>query len=218
MITRLKQVLKKTFIFDLVIWFRRYSSSMGVIEFQSQSNVYHHSPIHDFIKKVASENSIKIFFETGTYLGNTVFGVKDFFEKVYSVELSEPLSELARKRFAGDAHVRILNEDSSTALQAFVKTLEQPALFWLDAHYSAGITAKGKIQTPVRDELRSILSHPLKRHFILIDDVKDFNGQNDYPTVVEILDMVQEYGADAYEAKVQGDVFMVYPMQYPPVD
>ena len=215
MITILKQALKKTFIFDLVIWFRRYSSNMTEIKFQSQSNIYYHSPIHDLIKTIAFENSIKIFFETGTYLGNTVFEVKDFFEEVYSVELSEQLSKLARKRFAGDTHVRILNEDSSTALHAFIKILEQPALFWLDAHYSAGITAKGKVQTPVRDELRSILSHPLKRHFILIDDVKDFNGENDYPTVAEILDMVQEYGADAYEAKVQGDVFMIYPLQSP---
>jgi hypothetical protein len=61
MITRLKQALKKTFIFDLVVRLRRYSSSMDEIKFQSQSNVYYHSPIHDLIKKIAAENSIQVF-------------------------------------------------------------------------------------------------------------------------------------------------------------
>jgi len=213
MITRLKQALKKTFIFDLVVRLRRYSSSMDEIKFQSQSNVYYHSPIHDLIKKIAAENSIQVFFETGTYLGNTVFGVKDFFEEVYSVELSEQLSRLARQRFVRDGHVRIINEDSSIALESFIKDLQRPAIFWLDAHYSAGITAKGKLQTPVRDELRAIFSNPLKSHYVLIDDVKDFNGQNDYPTVAEILEMVQLYGAKAYQTKVLGDVFLIYPLQ-----
>ncbi|MBK9350974.1 MAG: hypothetical protein IPN05_12690 [Sulfuritalea sp.] len=90
--------------------------------------------------------------------------------------------------------MHIINGESATALGEFLRGLEQPALFWLDAHYSAGVTAMGALQTPVKDELRAILSHRIKRHHILIDDVKDFNGQNDYPTVAEILDMVQEFG------------------------
>lgn len=215
MIAILKQALKRTLIFDLVVWFRRRSGSLDEIKAQSRSNAYHYSPVHDMIKAIAAENSIKVFFETGTYLGNTVFGVKDVFEEVYSVELSRDLTELARERFASDVHVHIINEDSSTALETFVKKLQRPTLFWLDAHYSAGVTAKGKVQTPVKDELRAILSHPLKHHYILIDDVKDFNGQNDYPTVAEVLEMVKEFGVDAYGARVQGDVFLVYPLLSP---
>jgi hypothetical protein len=210
-IATIKQRLKKTIIFDLFVWFRRCSANLDEIRAQSRSNVYHHSPVHDMIKKLAIDNSIKVFFETGTYLGNTVCGVKDVFEEVYSVELSRELAQLARERFAKDKHVHIINEDSSTALNTFVMRLKQPAIFWLDAHYSAGVTAKGKVQTPVKEELRAILSHPLKSHYILIDDVKDFNGHNDYPTVAEILEMVEEFGIDAYEARVQGDVFLVRP-------
>ncbi len=212
MMASLKQALKKTMIFDIVVWFRRRSGSLVVLRAQSKANVYFHSPVHDLIRSIAREKGIKVFFETGTYLGNTVFGVKDAFDEVYSVELSRDLAALARERFSGDRHVHIINSDSAAALGDFLRRLDRPAIFWLDAHYSAGITAKGKVQTPVRDELRAILSHSVKRHCILIDDVKDFNGNNDYPTVAEVLQMVREYGHDAYEVRVEGEVFRIDPL------
>lgn len=205
----LKQALKKTAIFDIVVWFRRWSGGMDELRAQSKANAYFHAPVHDLIRAIARENGITVFFESGTYLGNTVFGIKDAFDEVYSVELSRDLAALARERFAGDQHVHIIHADSSVALGAFLQRLDRPALFWLDAHYSAGITAKGKVQTPVKDELRAILAHPIKRHCILIDDVKDFNGSNDYPTVAEILQMVRELGGDSYEARVEGEVFRI---------
>lgn len=190
---------------------RRNRGGIDELRAQSKANAYYHSPTHDQIRSIAAAHSISVFFETGTYLGNTVRGVKDVFDTVYSVELSEDLASLARERFAGDANVHIIQGDSALALRDFLATLEQPALFWLDAHYSSGVTAMGSVQTPVKDELRAILGHPVKQHHILIDDVKDFNGQNDYPTVDETLEMVHKFGAGSYEARVDGPVFRIYP-------
>jgi len=212
MIATLKQALKKTFFFNFVVWFRRRSEDFDELKAQSQSNVYHYSPIHDVIKTVATKNSIKVFFETGTYLGNTIYGVKEVFEEIYSVELSQDLAELASQRFRLDSNVHIINNDSSTAIDNFLQKLDKPAVFWLDAHYSAGVTAMGELQTPVKDELRNILSHKIKRHQILVDDVKDFNGLNDYPTITEIFEMVRKFGAGYYDAKIEGDVFLIYPL------
>lgn len=212
MISTIKQALKKTFLFDVVVWYRRQSDDLNEIRNQSRANAYYYSPIHELIKDIAAQHSIKVFFETGTYLGNTVYGVKDSFNEVYSVELSKELAELARERFCHDPKVHIINDDSSAAIEAFLGRLDQPAIFWLDAHYSAGVTAKGKLQTPVKEELKSILSHSVKQHQILIDDVKDFNGQNDYPTVEEIFDMVCQFGTGNYEAKVEGAVFRISPV------
>lgn len=213
MIATLKQALKKTPLFKLVVWMRRRQASLDELRVQSRSNAYYYSPVHDLIKSIAAEHSIKVFFETGTYLGNTVFGIKDAFAEVYSVELSRDIAELARERFSGIRHVHIINGESATALGEFLRGLDQPAVFWLDAHYSAGVTAMGTLQTPVKDELRAILSHRIKRHHILIDDVKDFNGENDYPTVAEILDMVQEFGAEDYEMRIEDAVFRVFPQR-----
>jgi len=215
LLTKIKQILKKTFVFKMMIWLRRKFASLEQIKLESRSNAYHFSPVHEVIRSIASQHSVKVFFETGTYLGNTVFGVKNAFEKVYSVELSKELAELARERFAGDLHVEIMNDDSSQALRSFLGKLSEPAVFWLDAHYSAGITAMGQLQTPVRDELEAILAHPMKKHHILIDDVKDFNGENDYPTVAEVIEMVRQFGHGQYAARIEGDVFRIYPLMAP---
>ena len=212
MIAIIKQVLKKTFLFNVVVWLRRRSDDLNKIRDQSRSNVYYYSPIHDLIKDIAAQHSIKVFFEAGTYLGNTVYGVKNSFDEVYSVELSKELAELAHERFRHAPKVHIINGDSADAVESFLSSLDQPAIFWLDAHYSAGITAKGKLQTPVKAELKSILLHSVKQHQILIDDVKDFNGQNDYPTVEEVFDMVRQFGAKNYKAKVEGEVFRISPV------
>lgn len=213
MIVKLKQLLKRSPLFRLIVWIRRKQGNLDELSAQSRSNVYHHSPVHDLIRSIAAKHSVKVFFETGTYLGNTVFGIKNAFDEVYSAELSEELAKLARQRFARDEHVHIISGDSSAALRVFLSGLEQPAVFWLDAHYSAGVTAMGALQTPVKDELAAILAHPVKRHHVLIDDVKDFNGLNDYPTVDEILSMVKELGAGDYQAWVEGSVFRIVPRQ-----
>ncbi len=134
MLPTIKQALKKTFLFNIVVWFRWRSDDFNEIRNQSQSNAYYYSPIHDLIKDIAAQHSIKVFFETGTYLGNTVYGVKDSFDEVYSVELSKGLAELARERFRHDPKVHIINDDSSAAVETFLGSLVQPAIFWLDAH------------------------------------------------------------------------------------
>ena len=209
----IKNFLKKTLLFKFIVWFRQKKTNFEHIRNESQKNIYIFSPVHEVIRSIASDNSVKIFFETGTYVGNTVFGVKDAFQKVYSVELSKELANLARERFANEPKVQIINNDSSNAIKSFLKDLTEPAVFWLDAHYSTGITAMGKKQTPIREELEAILKHSIKGHYILIDDVKDFNGQNDYPTAAEIIEMVKKIGYGQYHAQIEGEVFRIYPIQ-----
>jgi hypothetical protein len=63
-------------------------------------------------------------------------------------------------------------------------------LFWLDGHYSGGITAKGPLDTPIVKELDSILNHSVTGHVILIDDARCFVGENDYPTIDELREIL----------------------------
>jgi hypothetical protein len=60
----------------------------------------------------------------------------------------------------------------------------------LDGHYSAGITARGDLDTPIMAELSAICDHPIDGHVILIDDARCFTGEDDYPTVDEVRDFV----------------------------
>ena len=62
----------------------------------------------------------------------------------------------------GGPHVTIFQGDSATVLPKLLATIQEPCLFWLDGHYSGGITALGKSITPILDELQTISPTPPK--------------------------------------------------------
>ncbi len=145
------------------------------------------------IKMYAKRFSINIFIETGTYLGNTVNAVKNSFKKIYSIELNKVLYLKAKQRFIKYNHINIKLGDSSEKLPEFLSKIEGPCLFWLDAHYSGENTSKTNVETPITKELQFILNHPNKNHVILIDDAHDFTGKNDYPTILELKEIINQY-------------------------
>jgi len=125
-----------------------------------------------------------VFIETGTYKGKMVYAVMPHVKEIYSVELDPIHCRNARKRFSGYANIHILQGQSGEVLPEIVKEIQQPCLFWLDAHWSGGSTAKGELETPIVQEMACILNHPCaSRHVVLVDDARCFTGQNDYPTL-----------------------------------
>ncbi|MFC1567282.1 hypothetical protein ACFL3R_00410 [Thermodesulfobacteriota bacterium] len=142
------------------------------------------------VKTYAAEYETDVFIETGTYLGEMVCAVKYSFIKIYSIELGSELYKRAEKKFSKHKHIAIYNGDSSIVLPEILKRINEPCLFWLDAHYSAGITDKGEKETPIMKELESIFSHPIEGHVILIDDARCFTGQNDYPALEELKELI----------------------------
>jgi len=137
--------------------------------------------------------SINIFIETGTYLGNTVNAVKRNFKEIYSIELNKVLYLKARQKFIKEKHINVILGDSSENLPDILSKINEPCLFWLDAHYSGENTSKTDVETPITKELLCILNHPNKNHVILIDDAHDFTGRNDYPTIPELKEIVNQY-------------------------
>lgn len=130
---------------------------------------------------------LSTFVETGTYLGEMVEAVKSHFGEVYSVELSPELCARAREKFAADKHVHIVEGDSAEALPAVLAKIEGPALFWLDGHFSGGITARGPLVYPVIRELEHIGRHPVKEHVILVDDARLFTGSAEAPAKAQVV-------------------------------
>ncbi|MBC8052890.1 MAG: hypothetical protein H7Y13_07485 [Sphingobacteriaceae bacterium] len=141
------------------------------------------------IHQCREKYNTRILVETGTFLGDMVEAQKHYFEKVISIELSKDLHLRAIERFKDDKCVTILQGDSGIVLKDLLSQINQPALFWLDGHYSAGITAKSDKNTPVLAEIEVIIKH-LETHIILIDDARLFTGEEDYPTIPELCDFV----------------------------
>ena len=142
------------------------------------------------VKKFARLFNCSIFVETGTYKGEMVESVQDVFEKIYSIELDKNLFERAREKFSENSHIRVLKGDSGKILADILQDISDKTLFWLDAHYSGGITALGEQETPIEKELKTILNAPHSGDVILIDDARMFVGDKNYPTIPELRKMI----------------------------
>ncbi|HEY3083369.1 MAG TPA: class I SAM-dependent methyltransferase [Chloroflexota bacterium] len=161
------------------------------------------------LRTYARSFGTRTLVETGTYMGDMVAAMLDQFDRIYSIELSEELHERAKARFADEPRVTILQGDSAQVLPELLKSLDAPCLFWLDGHYSSGVTALGDKETPVEQELRTILMHPVRGHVVLIDDAPQFIGQGDWPAISTIESTVHAIDPRLV-VRVEDDIIRVH--------
>jgi hypothetical protein len=152
----------------------------------------------------------RVFVETGTFAGGMVDAVRNCFDRITSIELDPGWHARAVERFRADAHITLLQGDSGVRLQEVLARLTEPALFWLDAHYSGPVTARGVLDSPIVGELAAIRAHPVAGHVVLIDDMRDFQGRDGYPTVDELVRWIRE--ADpGRRVEVRDDILRWHP-------
>jgi hypothetical protein len=100
------------------------------------------------VKVYAKQAKIRTLVETGTYEGHMIDATRHSFDRIYSIELDDALHEAAVRRFAGDDRVILLKGDSGVVVPELVDKVSEPALFWLDAHWSGGTTASSRDGSP----------------------------------------------------------------------
>jgi hypothetical protein len=161
------------------------------------------------IRQYASQLHSQTLIETGTYLGETINACKHLFKKLISIELDDKLYENAVNLFAHEPHIALYKGDSGEVLEKVLANITGPCLFWLDGHYSEGITAKGKLNTPIISELGHIFNRHIKDQVILIDDARCFNGENDYPTITYLKDFVTRHDK-ALKFIIADDIIRIY--------
>ena len=129
----------------------------------------------EFLNKI---NNFKLeeypfFFETGTYLGDTILYMDNFFEKLYTVEIKEELLNNVKSQYNGNK-INFYLGDSSSVLPRLCKRLNKNTVFFLDGHWSAGFTGKGKKDCPLYEELNGIMKNFKHKAIIIIDDFRLF--------------------------------------------
>jgi hypothetical protein len=137
------------------------------------------------VREYARRYGLRTLIETGTYYGEMIAAVKSDFERVYSIEFDAELARRAARRFAGDPRVCILEGDSQKALPELLKSISEPALFWLDAGYW-GWAELARDPERLSVEVEAALSHPVKGHVVLMDDARMLDGRNGAPTFEEL--------------------------------
>lgn len=149
--------------------------------------------------------SISTLVETGTYMGDMIEAQKKRFKKIYSIELSSVLNEKAKSRFSCDKNICLFQGDSVQVLPNLLKRIDEPAIFWLDGHYSGGITAKGSKDCPILEELNAIFENSKFENVLLIDDARLFIDKADYPSIEKLIDYVGSKNKK-YEVEIKNDI------------
>ena len=96
-------------------------------------------------------------------------------------------------------------------MSALIKKLNEPTLFWLDGHYSAGITSRGEKDTPIYEELGYLLSTSEHGHVIIIDDARCYGTDPAYPDLSELNQFIKSRRPDV-EIVVKDDSIRISPI------
>jgi len=159
------------------------------------------------IRAYQAKYNVHTLVETGTFLGDMIAAQLPDFSRLITIELSERLYRDACNRFKKHSKVEVYQGDSGKVLPEILPTIKEKALFWLDGHYSAGITALGDKYSPILEELEAIFKYDLG-HILLIDDARGFNGEQGYPTLPELEQIVKSKNP-AYSIVVEDDIIRV---------
>lgn len=115
------------------------------------------------------KNSHKIFVETGTHFGDSVDVALNLgFEKIISVETVEEFYNTCVLKFQSENKVILYKGTSKDNLSEMMKNINEPVLFFLDAHFSGA-------SSECFDELEIIKTILIKNNTIIIDDLCNFD-------------------------------------------
>lgn len=163
----------------------------------------------EFVKTMKSLFRKNIFFETGTYGGNTTAIAVQIFDKVYSTELSKRMYRNAQKKFKKHKKVRIYHGNSPDLLNKKLSHISQDILFWLDAHYCGVGTARSNSDCPVIEELYAIKKRKKDNCVIMIDDLREFYSDS-WPSIQEAIIALRGINPQ-YVIISFGDLLLAYP-------
>jgi hypothetical protein len=161
------------------------------------------------VVEYAAKFGLRTLIETGSYYGEMVAAVQDRFDRIYSIECIPELARQAARRFDRDPRIRILEGDSAVVLPDLLKSLAEPALFWLDAGYW-GWEHLQRDPERLSAEVEAILGHSVRAHVILMDDARMLNGQNGALTFADFQSRVaSRFPGRAVEVKY--DIVRIIP-------
>jgi len=151
-----------------------------------------------------------IWIETGTFLGDTTQLLAEISSKVYTIEPEPNLYARAKERFANNPKVSVINNISENALPALLNEVEGNVCFWLDGHYSGGITFAGPNDTPLAHELTEIQKHlhRFSATMIAIDDIRSCGKKHaygEYPSLDSLVDWARSNGLEWH---IEYDIFI----------
>lgn len=132
--------------------------------------------------------------ETGTFMGETSGLLATHGKQVYTIEPEPKLFAGATERLKKLSNVEVIHGTSEEVFPKLLPRLSGAINFWLDGHYSGGLTFEGVSHCPVKEELKLISScqSQFTSLVVMIDDIRcfqpDISEFKDYPSLDELVD------------------------------
>ncbi len=171
-------------------------------------------PVPHFVRRAmllsqARALQAEVFVETGTYKGGTTWSLLNEFREIITIEVDHELARIAEERFRKFSHVTLIEGDSATLLAGICANLGQRPLFYLDGHYSGGVTGMGSEECPVLKELEAIFSHTHEPFRIVIDDARLFGSDPAYPDFSVVAELVSKHDPNM-TVRIENDAILIY--------
>ena len=164
---------------------------------------------YTILDKYRRKYNATILVETGTYLGGMIRTHANNFKEIHTVELMEKYYLAAKEDFKNKNNIICHFGESVEMLKKIVPTLKEKTIYWLDAHYSVDVFARGDSDCPALQELDIIFINKANP-IILIDDARDFTGNGDYPTVEKVISLIKSKRPN-YSVNVIDDMIVAIP-------
>jgi 16S rRNA G966 N2-methylase RsmD len=156
---------------------------------------------------------LDVFVEGGTYKGGTAKSMSGKFRKVYTIEKSDVMFDIAKENLKDVSNITMLKGDTREHLHTILENNDN-IIFWLDAHWSGGDTYGEEDECPLIEELEIIFEYPDKNQVILIDDARLFLAPPPYPLKIEnwpsLTDILQVLTIN-WELLELEDVIYIFP-------
>lgn len=176
-------------------------------------------PPRDFIRWLRDRADVRVFIESGTYRGETAGWAADLFQEVITIELSPEIHRETRARLSSKGNISFKLGHTKSVLTSILPQMRDPAIFWLDAHWSGLNTAGRDQECPLLEEL-ALLNATAVEHFILIDDARLFTAPpplphraSAWPTIWEIHEALQQGPSHRFTI-IHRDAIIAVPEQY----
>ena len=157
---------------------------------------------------------LDVFVEGGTYKGGTAKSMGKKFRKIFTIEKSDIMFEIAKENLKDTNNITLLKGDTREHLDSIIANNEN-ILFWLDAHWSGGDTYGEEDECPLIEELDIIFKYQ-KNYVILIDDARLFlapppypHNYNNWQSLTDIMKVIPE----SWELIEFEDVIYLFPKE-----